>query len=116
MPNSKSVFADLLRECRKKHGLTQKEFANLSQVGLRTVEKIESGENQNPTMETFMRIMLLMSMPAPQKLPSELEWDRLPLLKETLTLLAGFDNDSIRLLNHTLPEYLSILNKVTHRK
>jgi len=45
-----------IRKLRKKSGLSQEKLARLADVANNTIIKIESGENQNPTLETLQKI------------------------------------------------------------
>ncbi|MEA3249139.1 MAG: helix-turn-helix transcriptional regulator [Patescibacteria group bacterium] len=50
------TIADNIRKARKKKGLSQDKLAHKADVAHNTVVKIESGENQNPTIETLRSI------------------------------------------------------------
>jgi transcriptional regulator with XRE-family HTH domain len=45
-----------IRKLREKKGLSQEKLARLADVANNTIIKIESGENQNPTLETLQKI------------------------------------------------------------
>ena len=45
-----------IRKLREKGGLSQEKLARLADVANNTIIKIESGENQNPTLETLQKI------------------------------------------------------------
>lgn len=45
-----------IRKLREKRGLSQEKLARLADVANNTIIKIESGENQNPTLETLQKI------------------------------------------------------------
>jgi len=45
-----------IRKFREKKGLSQEKLARLADVANNTIIKIESGENQNPTLETLQKI------------------------------------------------------------
>ena len=45
-----------IRKLREKSGLSQEKLARLADVANNTIIKIESGENQNPTLETLQKI------------------------------------------------------------
>ncbi len=45
-----------LRKLRKAKGLSQERLARLADVANNTIIKIESGKNQNPTLNTLKKI------------------------------------------------------------
>lgn len=45
-----------IRKLREKKGLSQEKLARLADVANNTIIKIESGENQNPTLETLQKV------------------------------------------------------------
>jgi transcriptional regulator with XRE-family HTH domain len=45
-----------IRKLREKKELSQEKLARLADVANNTIIKIESGENQNPTLETLQKI------------------------------------------------------------
>lgn len=45
-----------LRKLREEKGLSQEKLARLSDVANNTIIKIESGKNQNPTLDTLKKI------------------------------------------------------------
>ena len=46
----------LIRNTRKKAGLTQKEFANRMGVQQQVISRLENGEVDNPTIDTLSKI------------------------------------------------------------
>jgi ribosome-binding protein aMBF1 (putative translation factor) len=46
----------LIRDTRKKAGLTQKEFAHRMGVSQQVVSRLENGEVDNPTIDTLSKI------------------------------------------------------------
>ena len=52
MPN----ITKTLRKLRKEKGLSQEKLARLADVANNTLIKMESGENQNPTLVTLKKI------------------------------------------------------------
>lgn len=55
MSNNPKLQANI-RKLREKKGLSQEKLARLADVANNTIIKIESGENQNPTLETLQKI------------------------------------------------------------
>jgi len=51
-----SNLAENLRRFRKAKGLTQEKLARLADLTNNTIIKIESGKNQNPTLDTLKNI------------------------------------------------------------
>ena len=45
-----------LRKLREDNGLSQEKLARLADVALNTIVKIETGRNQNPTLDTLKKI------------------------------------------------------------
>jgi transcriptional regulator with XRE-family HTH domain len=45
-----------LRKMREAKGLSQEKLARMSDVANNTIIKIESGKNQNPTLDTLKKI------------------------------------------------------------
>ena len=45
-----------LRKMREKKGLSQERLARLADVANNTIIKIESGKNQNPTLDTLQKV------------------------------------------------------------
>jgi len=52
MPN----ITKTLRKLRKEKGLSQEKLAKLADVANNTIIKIETGKNQNPTLDTLKKI------------------------------------------------------------
>jgi len=46
----------LIRDTRKKSGLTQKEFANRMGVSQQVISRLEKGDIDNPTIDTLSKI------------------------------------------------------------
>lgn len=51
-----STIAKNIKYHRKRLGLSQDKLSKLAGVAYNTIVKIESGENQNPTIETLTKI------------------------------------------------------------
>ena len=51
-----SNLAENLRRIRKAKGLTQEKLARLADLTNNTIIKIETGKNQNPTLDTLRKI------------------------------------------------------------
>ena len=51
-----------IRHYRKKLGLSQDKLSKLAEVAYNTIVKIESGENQNPTIGTAKKIAKALSV------------------------------------------------------
>jgi transcriptional regulator with XRE-family HTH domain len=51
-----SNIAGNLKKIRTKQGYTLEKLARLADLSLNTVVKVESGANQNPTIETLTKI------------------------------------------------------------
>jgi len=50
------MLARRIRELRNKKGLSQEKLARLADVSYNTIVKIESGESENPTIQTMAGI------------------------------------------------------------
>jgi len=55
MSNSQNLAKNIGR-LRKAKGLSQEKLARLADVANNTLIKMESGENQNPTLETLKKV------------------------------------------------------------
>ena len=53
---SNNKIADNLKKLRDKKGYSLEKVARLADLSLNTIVKIESGVNQNPTIETLTKI------------------------------------------------------------
>jgi len=51
-----STIQKTLRKLRETKGLSQEKLARLADVANNTIIKIESGKNQNPTLDTLKKI------------------------------------------------------------
>lgn len=49
-------LAKNVEQLRKQKGLSQEKLARLADVANNTIIKIESGENNNPTLETLRKV------------------------------------------------------------
>ena len=68
MPHSQiSVIGELIKNTRKKHGWSQEEFAGLSGIGVRTIQRIEAGEKAN--VETLRAIATTLNLDVSTLLP-----------------------------------------------
>ena len=56
MSRELSTIGKNIRRYRKKLGLSQDKLSKRAEVAYNTIVKIESGENQNPTIETAQKI------------------------------------------------------------
>ncbi len=56
MPASNSKIADNLKRLRDKRGYSLEKVARLADLSLNTIVKIENGANQNPTIETLIKV------------------------------------------------------------
>ena len=56
MASSNSKIAENLKKLRDKNGYSLEKVARLSDLSLNTIVKIENGTNQNPTIETLIKI------------------------------------------------------------
>lgn len=56
MSASNSKIADNVKRLRDKKGYSLEKVARLSDLSLNTIVKIENGVNQNPTIETLIKI------------------------------------------------------------
>ena len=53
---SNNKIADNLKKLREAKGLSQEKLARLADVAINTLIKMESGENQNPTLVTLKKV------------------------------------------------------------
>ena len=53
---SNNKIADNLKKLREAKGLSQEKLARLADVANNTLIKMESGENQNPTLVTLKKV------------------------------------------------------------
>jgi len=51
-----SIISKNLRKMREAKGLSQEKLARMADVANNTIIKIESGKNQNPTLNTLKKI------------------------------------------------------------
>jgi len=54
--SNKSNIADNMKKYRSKLGISQDRLSKLADVTLHTITKIESAANQNPTIDTLVKI------------------------------------------------------------
>jgi transcriptional regulator with XRE-family HTH domain len=54
--SNKSKISDNIKKYRSKLGISQDRLSKLADVTLHTITKIESGANQNPTIDTLAKI------------------------------------------------------------
>lgn len=102
-------FHSYIRDQRKQRGLTQIELANLSQVGIATIQNIEAGK-ANPEIKTLEKILSAMGLElVSQKKP--INWDLLTSLG--IPLLRSSGAEMVRpdkaLLLSTLPDLIAVL-------
>ena len=62
MSRELSTIGKNIRRHRKKLGLSQDKLSKLAEVAYNTIVKIESGENQNPTIGTAKKIAKALSV------------------------------------------------------
>ena len=55
MSKNENLSKNIMR-LRKQKGLSQEKLARLSDVANNTIIKMESGENNNPTLETLRKV------------------------------------------------------------
>ena len=55
MSKNKNLANNIMR-LRKQKGLSQEKLARLSDVANNTIIKMETGENDNPTLETLQKV------------------------------------------------------------
>lgn len=55
MPNNQNL-ANNIKKLREAKGLSQEKLARLADVANNTLIKMESGENQNPTLVTLKKV------------------------------------------------------------
>ena len=55
MSKNENLSKNIMR-LRKQKGLSQEKLARLSDVANNTIIKMESGENDNPTLETLRKV------------------------------------------------------------
>lgn len=55
MSKNKNLANNIIR-LRKQKGLSQEKLARLSDVANNTIIKMETGENDNPTLETLRKV------------------------------------------------------------
>ncbi len=55
MSKNKNLANNIIR-LRKQKGISQEKLARLSNVANNTIIKMESGENDNPTLETLRKV------------------------------------------------------------
>lgn len=51
-----SIISKKLRKMREAKGLSQEKLARMADVANNTIIKIETGKNQNPTLDTLKKI------------------------------------------------------------
>ena len=54
--NQKLNLANNIKKLREAKGLSQEKFARLADIANNTLIKMESGENQNPTLDTLKKV------------------------------------------------------------
>lgn len=53
---SNNNLSTTIKKLREKNGFSQEKLARLADISNNTVIKIESGKNQNPTLDTLKKI------------------------------------------------------------
>lgn len=56
MPNSKNTIGKNMKRLRAKQGISQDRLSKLADLSLNTVVTVESGTNENPTIDTLTKI------------------------------------------------------------
>ena len=101
MMDIKYIIADNVRIYRKKENLTQMELAELAELSLDSVKRIEGGKT-TLSLENFMRIASALNIPV-----SFLLYDQISMIPETeriLYILKGKDKKQKEYLLHMLQE------------
>ena len=57
------MLAQNVKKLRKKHKLSQEEFAKKAGITYSTLIKIESGVNENPTIKTVIKLSKALNVP-----------------------------------------------------
>jgi len=61
--SSKNNIAKTVKRLREKMGLSQEKLARLANVSNNTIINIETGKQDNPTIETLKKIAKALNMP-----------------------------------------------------
>jgi len=56
MPNSKNTIGKNMKRLRAEQGISQDRLSKLADLSLNTVVTVESGANENPTIDTLTKI------------------------------------------------------------
>jgi transcriptional regulator with XRE-family HTH domain len=56
MPHPKNTIGKNIKRLRKKQGISQDRLSKLADLSLNTVVTVESGANENPTIDTLSKI------------------------------------------------------------
>ena len=56
MPNSKNIIGKNIKRLRQEKNLSQDRLSKLADLSLNTVVTVESGANENPTIDTLTKI------------------------------------------------------------
>lgn len=56
MPNSKNTIGKNMKRLRAEQGISQDRLSKLADLSLNTVVTVESGANENPTIDTLKKI------------------------------------------------------------
>lgn len=56
MPNSKNTIGKNIKQLRQERNLSQDRLSKLADLSLNTVVTVESGANENPTIDTLTKI------------------------------------------------------------
>jgi transcriptional regulator with XRE-family HTH domain len=109
MVQARTTLGDMIKQYRKKNNLTQKQLSKLSHVSKSLIEKLERGVLMNPTIDSLIRIMMVITSPTVVQAPQSVDPDRLLLLTETFCRLAALDDQTIRFFNETMEPHAAIL-------
>ncbi len=56
MPNTKNTIAKNIKRLRTEQQLSQDRLSKLADLSLNTIVTVESGANENPTIDTLVKI------------------------------------------------------------
>lgn len=62
MPNSKNIIGKNIKRLRTEQNLSQDRLSKLADLSLNTVVTVESGANENPTIDTLTKVAHALSV------------------------------------------------------
>jgi len=62
MPTPKNSIGKNIKKLRKKQGISQDRLSKLADLSLNTIVTVESGANENPTIDTLTKIANALSV------------------------------------------------------